>query len=85
MLRFSVTALPNAAALASKSAFVTQIFDAARVFRPVFDVSGKRAGNFCAVSAHCAKAASILAASNGRQAAHHPHDRDGVVIVFLHQ
>ena len=44
---------------------VIQIFGAARVFCPVLELSGKRPGNFRAVSAHCAKAASTLAASNG--------------------
>jgi hypothetical protein len=36
-----------------------------RVSPPVFEFSGNRPGNFCAVSAHCANAASTAAASNG--------------------
>src|SRR4029079_7562367 len=57
--------LPNAVALSSKSAFAVQIFGAARVFWPLFELYGNSDDNFCAVSVHCAKAASTLAASNG--------------------
>src|SRR5262249_23832673 len=63
--RLSATTLPNAAAFSSKSAFDVQIFGAARVFWPLFELSGNSDGSFCAVSVHCAKAASTLAASNG--------------------
>src|SRR6476660_3950466 len=63
--RLSATTLPSAAALSSKSAFDVQIFGAARVFWPLFELSGNNDGSFCAVSAHCAKAASTLAASKG--------------------
>src|SRR5690348_8077654 len=38
---------------------------AARLFCPVFESGGNWAGSFWAVSAHCAKAASTLAGSNG--------------------
>src|SRR4029079_8076826 len=63
--RLSATTLPKAAALSSKSAFDVQTFGAARVFWPLLELSGNRDGSFCAVSAHCAKAASTLAASKG--------------------
>lgn len=82
LARFAATALPSCAAFSWKSLLFTQIFEEAP---PLFEKSGKRPGSCSRHLAPLREGSRDQGRLELELAAHHLHDRQGVVLALDHQ